>query len=85
MLSSRFLRYHIDTGVGLVARVFLILVLMGNTSLLSAKTVAQGGAVVQYPEIRAELVAYAPRGLALTSRLVWACYSTISRDGTRIG
>lgn len=63
MLSSRFLRYHIDTGVGLVARVFLILVLMGNTSLLSAKTVAQGGAVVQYPEIRAELVAYAPQGI----------------------
>ena len=42
---------------------FILLLLLGSASLATAKALGQAGAVVQYPEIRAELVAYAPQGI----------------------
>lgn len=47
--------------------VFLVMVLTTGTA--SAKTAVQSGAVVQYPELRAELVAYAPQGIGADQAL----------------
>jgi thiol:disulfide interchange protein DsbD len=42
---------------------FIVVLLLGSASLATGKALGQGSAVVQYPEIRAELVAYAPQGI----------------------
>ncbi len=42
---------------------FILLLLLGGASLATGKALGQAGAVVQYPEIRAELVAHAPQGI----------------------
>ena len=41
----------------------MLLLLLGGVSIANGKVLGQGSAVVQYPEIRAELVAYAPQGI----------------------
>ena len=41
----------------------MLLLLLGSASLATGKALGQAGAVVQYPELRAELVAYAPQGI----------------------
>ena len=42
---------------------FLLFLLMGSMGVCSAKTSGQDSSVVQYPELRAELVAFAPQGI----------------------
>jgi thiol:disulfide interchange protein DsbD len=41
----------------------MLLLLLGSANLATGKALGQAGAVVQYPELRAELVAYAPQGI----------------------
>ncbi len=42
---------------------FIVVLLLGGVNIASGKVLAQGSAVVQHPEIRAELVANAPQGI----------------------
>jgi len=44
---------------------FLLFLLIGSMGVAGAKTSGQDSAVVQYPELRAELVAYAPQGIGI--------------------
>lgn len=44
-------------------RAFVLLLMVTSMGWVSAKTSGQDGSVVQNPELRAELVAYAPRGI----------------------
>ena len=48
---------------GHACQAFILLLLLGVASLATGKALGQAGAVVQYPEIRAELVAHAPQGI----------------------
>lgn len=50
-------------------RACVLLVLILSIGLVSAKTPGQRGAVVQYAELRAELVAYAPQGIGADKAL----------------
>ncbi len=45
-------------------RSFVLLLMVGSMGLVSAKSSGQEGSVVQNPELRAELVAYAPQGIS---------------------
>jgi len=48
---------------------FLLFLLVSSMGFVNAKTSGQDGAVVQYPELRAELVANAPQGIGIGKAL----------------
>ena len=65
MLSPRLLWCLYDALRPHTHQVFVLLLLVGTMGLVSAKTSGQDGSVVQNPELRAELVAYAPQGIGV--------------------
>ena len=64
MVSNRVLWDIFQAALSPARRVSILLFLLGTMGLTSAKATGHDGTVVQYPELRAELIAYAPQGIS---------------------